>query len=112
MLLNPGRMMKATIIIKPSTLFAFHRALVKKKYQRLFGSTRKGKPGPKGPEMELIRLILELKQRNPAYGCPKIALLVSNQFGININKDVVRPILTLHYKPVHGELLFQASSLA
>ncbi len=99
MLLNPGRMMKATIIIKPSTLFAFHRALVKKKYQRLFGSTRKGKPGPKGPEMELIRLILELKQRNPAYGCPKIALLVSNRFGININKDVVRRILALHYKP-------------
>ena len=72
---------------------------VKKKHQRLFGSTRKGKPGPKGPEMELIRLILELKQRNPAYGGPKIALLVSNRFGININKDVVRRILALHYKP-------------
>jgi len=33
-LLNPGRMMKAAIIIKPSTLLAFHRALVKKKYSR------------------------------------------------------------------------------
>ena len=60
MLLNPGRMMKAAIIIKPSTLLAFHRALVRRKYQRLFGSVRKGKPGPKGPRKELISIILEL----------------------------------------------------
>ena len=99
MLLNLGRMMKAAILIKPSTLLAFHRALVKRKYQRLFGSTGNSKPGPKGPDKKLIRIILELKQRNPGYGCPKIALLLSNRFGIDINKDVVRRILAMHYKP-------------
>ena len=36
----------------------------------------------------LINLILELKQRNPEYGCPKIALLLSNRFGIEMNKSV------------------------
>jgi len=51
------------------------------------------------PRKELIRLILDLKKRNPGYGCPKIALLVSNRFGIEINKDVVRRILAKYYKP-------------
>ena len=99
MLMEPGRMVKAAIIIKPSTLLAFHHALVKKKYSRLVGSVHKGKPGPKGPSKPLIKLILELKQRNPNYGCPKIALLISKRFGIEINKDVVRRVLAIHYKP-------------
>lgn len=98
-LLNPGRIMKAAIIIKPSTLLAFHLALVRGKYQHLFGSVHKGKPGPNGPNKKLINIILELKQRNPEYGCLKIALLLSNRFGIEINKDVVRRILAMHYKP-------------
>ncbi len=38
-------------------------------------------------------------KRNPSYGCPKVALLISNRFGIDINKDVIRRILALHYKP-------------
>ncbi len=92
-------MVKAAIIIKPSTLLAFHNALVKRKYQRLFGSIHKGKPGPKGPRDDLIQLVLEIKKRNPSYDCPKIALLVSNRFGIDINKNVIRRILALHYNP-------------
>ena len=46
MLLSPGRLVKAAIIITPSTLLAFHQALVKRKYRRLFGSTNRGNPGP------------------------------------------------------------------
>ncbi len=99
MLLNPGRIMKAAIIIKPYTLLAFHRALVRRKYERLFGSVHKGKTCPKGSSKLLIKLILELKQRNPEYGCPRIALLISKRFGLEINKDVVRRILAMHYKP-------------
>ncbi len=99
MLLSPGRIAKAAVIIKPSTLLTFHRALVKKKYQRLFGSGRHGKPGPKGPRKQLIKIIIEIKQRNPHYGCPKIALLISKRFGIEINKDVVRRILMMYYTP-------------
>ena len=97
MLMNPGRVLKSAIIIKPATILEFHRALVKKKYQRLFGSSKKGKPGPKGPSQELIQLIVEIKQRNPRFGCPQIALLISNRFCIDINKDVVRRVLEKHY---------------
>lgn len=99
MLIRPGRILKTAIIIRPSTLLAFHRALVKRKYRQLFGSTRKGKSGPKGPRDEIVKLVLKVKKRNPAYGCPKIALLISNRFGIDINKDVVRRILIMYYKP-------------
>ena len=31
------------------------------------------KPGPKGPDEALIRVIVELKSRNPRFGCPRIA---------------------------------------
>jgi len=38
-----------------------------------------------------------IKQRNPRFGCPQIALLIANRFGIEINKDVVRRVLEKHY---------------
>ncbi len=52
---------------------------------------------PKGPSQELIRVIVEMKHRNPGYGCPKIAEQISKLFGININKDIVRRILAKYY---------------
>ena len=48
MLLSSKRIAQSAIIIKPSTLLSFHKALVKRKYLQLFASTGKGKPGPKG----------------------------------------------------------------
>lgn len=47
--LSPKRLDKSAIIIRPSTILTFHKALVTKKYQRLFGQTIHAKPGPKGP---------------------------------------------------------------
>jgi hypothetical protein len=48
--LSPGRVRKAAIALQPSTLLAFHHALVRRKYRRLFSSTlRSKKAGPKGP---------------------------------------------------------------
>ena len=38
---RPGRLLRTAIVLKPSTLLAFHAALVKRKYQRLF--TPKGR---------------------------------------------------------------------
>jgi putative transposase len=99
MLISSKRLMKTAIIVKPSTLLRFHQALVKKKYQRLFGSTHRGKPGPKGPTRELVKLVIDIKQQNPHYGCPKIALLIANRFAIDINKDVVRRVLAKYYTP-------------
>jgi len=47
---------------------------------------------------DLINAIVELKRRNPKFGCPRIAYTISVTFGIEINKDVVRRILARHYK--------------
>ena len=88
--------------MRPSTLLRFHEALKKRKYRLLFSSRRMGKPGPKGPSPELIRAILELKQRNPRFGCPQIALIIGRTFGIEIDKDVVRRVLAKHYRPEPG----------
>jgi transposase InsO family protein len=77
----------------------FHEALKKRKYRLLFSSHMKGKPGPKGPSQELIHVIVELKQRNPRFGCPQIALVIRRTFGVEIDKGVVRRVLARHYRP-------------
>src|SRR5207253_5804999 len=61
-------------------------------------SNRRLKPGPKGPRAELIRAVVEMKQRNPDWGCPRIAQQIALAFHIQINKDVVRRILGHHYQ--------------
>jgi transposase len=70
-----------------------------RKYRGLFSQKRRGKPGPKGPSAELIRVVVETKQRNPNWGCPRIAQQIALAFHIPINKDVVRRILAHHYRP-------------
>ena len=40
-----------------------------------------------------------MKQRNPNWGCPRIAQQISLAFHIQIDKDVVRRILARHYRP-------------
>ena len=95
----PRRLLRAAVIIKPSTLLRFHRALIRRKYRLLFSSRRRNKPGPQGPSAELIHAIVAIKQRNPRYGCPRIAFIITNTFGVPVDKDVVRRILAKHYRP-------------
>jgi putative transposase len=40
-----------------------------------------------------------MKQRNPTWGCPRIAQQIALAFGIEINKDMVSRILAAHYRP-------------
>ena len=40
-----------------------------------------------------------MKQRNPNWGCPRIAQQIALVFHIPIDKDVVRRILAHHYQP-------------
>jgi transposase InsO family protein len=97
---SPRRIAKLGALIKPATLFKFHRALVERKYRLLFSSSsHRRKPGPKGPSAELIAAIVEMKRRNPRFGCVRIAQQVSHVFGIPIDKDVVRRVLAKHYRP-------------
>src|SRR5262249_11829394 len=92
--LSTGRLRKIAVALRPSTLLAFHQALVHRKYRLLFSAgVRPKKPGPKGPDEALIRAIVELKSRNPRFGCPRIALIISRTFGINIDKNVVARVL-------------------
>jgi hypothetical protein len=71
----------------------------KRKYRMLFSPNRRRKTGPKGPSTELIRAVVETKQRNPNWGCPRIAQQIALAFQIEIDKDVVRRILAHHYRP-------------
>ena len=79
--LRPTRLVRSAILLKPSTLLNFYRILVKRKYRLLFSSTRRKKPGPKGPSEDLIRAVVEMKKRNPAWGCPRIAEQIALAFG-------------------------------
>ena len=51
------------------------------------------------PNQEVIAAVVQMKQRNPTWGCPRIAQQMALPFGIPINKDVVRRILAVRYQP-------------
>ena len=95
--INSRRLPRLSIIVAHATLLGFHRALVNRKYSKLFSNKRPKKPGPKGPSADLINLIVEIKTKNPGYGCPKIALLASELLGQSIDEQLVRRILRKHF---------------
>jgi len=63
---------------------------------------RRREPGPKGPSAELIAANVEMKRRNPHFGCMRIAQQISSAFGIAIDKDVVPRVLAKHCRPEPG----------
>src|SRR5215472_18420477 len=68
LLVSPRRLGEIAVVLKTSTLLRLHRALVKRKYQLLYGVKRRRRPGPNGPPR-----VVEMKRRNPYFGCRKIA---------------------------------------
>ena len=68
LVMRPGRFIRSTIVFKPSTLLSLHRALIQRKYRRLFSSRKSTKPGPKGPSQDVIAAVVDMKQRNPLPG--------------------------------------------
>jgi hypothetical protein len=80
------------------TVLSLHRAL-NRKYRLLFSLKLRQKPGPKGPSAEVIAAVVQMKQRNPTWGCPRIAQQIALAFDIQINKDVVWRILAARYQP-------------
>src|SRR6516162_1169237 len=95
--MHPSRLLRCGLVLKPSTLLHFHHLLRKRKYRRLFSSQRGRRPGAKGPAQASIDAVMELKRRNPTWGCPRIAQQITWAFGVDIDKDVVRRILGKHY---------------
>ena len=65
---RPTRLVRSAILLKRSTLLALQKAMSKRKYQMLFSLNRRRKPGPKGPSVELIHAVAEMKQSNPTGG--------------------------------------------
>jgi putative transposase len=99
LLMRPARVLRSAIVLKPSTLLNFHNALVHRKYRLLFSAKHRRKSGPKGPSPDLIRAVVDMKRRNPSWGCPRIAQQITLAFGIEIDKDAVRRIIRIHYRP-------------
>ena len=97
-MISTKKLSRITITLKPATLLKFHQILVKRKYHLLFSNKISKKPGPKGPSQSLIAAIIEMKKRNPNYGYRRIAMQISSAFAIKIDKDVVRRVLSQHYK--------------
>jgi putative transposase len=96
---RPSRLLRSAIVLKASTCSAFHQAMCRRKYRMLFSPNRRRKPGPKGPSAELVHAVVEMKQRNPRWGCPRIAQQIALAFNLPFDKDVVRRILAHHYLP-------------
>ena len=96
---NPRRIARSAIIIKPSTLLRFHTTMKMRKYRLLYSPGGGRKPGPKGPSKEVINAIVEMKRRNPRYGCPRIAQQISLVFGLELDKDTVRRVLAARCNP-------------
>ena len=65
----------------------------------LFSPEHRHRPGPKGPKKELVDAVVAMKRRNPCWGCPRIAQQIALAFGVEMDKDVVRRILSVHYRP-------------
>ena len=92
------RLNKIAIALSPATLLKFHKALAQRKYHILYTAKKRKKPGPKRPSQELVDAIVAIKQQNPRYGYRRIAMQIVASFGVAIDKDVVRRVLTKHYK--------------
>ena len=98
--ISKKRLQKTVIILKPATLLKFHQALVKRQYNILFSNKTLTKPGRKGPEQDLIDLVVELKRRNPRFGYGRIAMQIFKEFGIDISRFAVARILRQNYKNI------------
>src|ERR1700716_3051765 len=99
LLMRPGRFIRSAIVFNPSTLLSLHRALIQRKYRRLFSSKGSTKPGPKGPSQDVIAAVVDMKQRNPTWGCPRIAQQITLAFRIPGDRGVVWRVLAARYQP-------------
>ena len=97
--MQPARVICSAIVLKPSTLLNFQQALRKRRYRILFSPKRGLKPGPRRPSRGLIDAIVDMKQRNPSWGCPRIAQQLALAFGASVDKDIVRRVLVNLYRP-------------
>ena len=93
------RILRSAIVLKPSTLLSLHRLLTKRKYRLLFSPRRPRRPGPKGPGRELVDAVVEVEESGLGLSSN---LSPDLSRGVVVDKDVVRRILSVHYRPAPG----------
>ena len=59
-------------------------------------------PDRRGPARHSSRPSSSSKSRNPRFGCPRIARIVSHTFGVQVDKNVVYRVLSKHSRPAPG----------
>jgi putative transposase len=91
--IGESRLKKIAVIIKPSTLIAFHKSLVNRKYSRLYSNKTSRIPGRKPQDQAIIDLVIEIKRRNPSFGYGRIAMQIFEAFGIEVSRFTVGRIL-------------------
>jgi len=87
------RLWRIAIIVKPRTILSFHRALVNRKYSRIYSNKVVKKSGRKPPDQTIVDLIVDMKKRNPNIGYGRIAMQIYETFGIEISRFAVGRIL-------------------
>ncbi|MEO2175009.1 MAG: helix-turn-helix domain-containing protein, partial [bacterium] len=92
-LIGERRLQKVAVIIKPATILAFHKALVKRKYSKLYSNRAKKTPGSKARDQVMIDLVVQMKRRNPSFGYGRISMQILEAFGITISRFAVGRIL-------------------
>jgi putative transposase len=94
--LSPRVRLKTLILVKPQTVLKFHRWLVNKKSSRLYRNFQR-KSGRPPLSKEIKTLILEIKQKNPLFGCPQIAAIILDRTGTSVSEETVRRTLMKFY---------------
>ena len=97
--MRPARVLRSAIVLKPSNSAPPPQPAKEAKVPPVVSPQRGHRPGPKGPNKDLIDAVVAMKRRNPSWGCPRIAQQIALAFGVEIDKDVVRRILSVHYRP-------------
>jgi putative transposase len=92
-LISECRLQKVAVILKPATVLAFHKALVKRMYSRLSSNKTKRIPGREPQDQALFDLVVEMKSRNPSFGYGRISMQIFEAFSISISHFAVGRIL-------------------
>ena len=97
--MRPARVIRSAIVLRPSTILEFHRALRTRKYRWLFSPKRR-RTGPQGPSNALVDAIVgycqvdvKLVDRPPRY-CARVRrepAILGTRNGYQLQLDNTRP---------------------
>ena len=86
--MRPARVIRSAIVLRRSTILEFHRAQAHPQVTAGCFHPRAVVTGPQGPSNALVDAIVDMKRRNPRWGCPRIAQQIALAFAVDIDKDV------------------------